>query len=231
MRIFIGHDPRTAIATNVCTSSFYRRASRPVEITPLVLPQLPLERRGLTEFTYSRFLVPYLCGYEGWALFVDSDTICTTDINEILAYADPKYAVMGVDTNPAFERAAVMLFNCAHPDNERLTPTFIDMAENNTLLGLEWTKNAGKLPEDYNHCIGYAPEIYAIDNGDVPPLPRVLHYTMGIPVWKETANCPYADVWHAERRAMCGVTTWEDLMAKSVHKPDWLPAKDSNLDR
>ena len=223
MRVFIGMDPRTAIASNVCAHSIWRRASRPVEITPLVLGQLPLARKGLTEFTYSRFLVPYLCHYEGWALFVDSDTICTTDVNEILTYADPKYAVIGVDTDPAFERAAVMLFNCGHPDNEKLTPEYIETAEH--LLGFGWTERAGKLPKDWNFLIGYDAEPYAIDNGDVPPLPRILHYTMGVPVWPQTANCPYADVWHAERRAMCGVTTYDDLMGKSVHKPNFEAAE------
>lgn len=215
MKIFLGHDPRTAIASNVAQFSIWRRASRPVSIMPLVLDQLPLARRGLTEFTFSRFLVPYLCRYEGWALFADSDVLCTADIHEITTYADPRYSVMAVDTDPVFERAAVMLFNCAHPDNERLTPAYVETADN--LLGLGWTDRAGKLPRDWNHLVGYDPEPYVIDNGDMPPVPRIIHYTKGIPVWEQTAGCPYADLWHAERRAMCGVTTWEGLMAKSVH--------------
>ena len=228
IRIFIGYDDRETAAYHVLSHSILSRASCPVSITPLNRKNMAWFRRprgefDSTDFAISRFLVPYLCHYEGWALFVDSDTICTTDVNEILTYADPKYAVIGVDTDPAFERAAVMLFNCGHPDNEKLTPEYIETAEH--LLGFGWTERAGKLPKDWNFLIGYDAEPYAIDNGDVPPLPRILHYTMGVPVWPQTANCPYADVWHAERRAMCGVTTYDDLMGKSVHKPNFEAAE------
>ena len=73
LKIFIGHDERQPVSTSVCLNSIYRRASKPVQITPLVLSQLPIDRSGLTPFTFSRFLVPWLCDYEGWALFMDCD--------------------------------------------------------------------------------------------------------------------------------------------------------------
>lgn len=218
MRVFVGHDPRTAIATNVASFSIWRRASQPVQITPLVLDQLPLGRQGLTQFTFSRFLVPHLCRYEGWALFVDSDILCLADIHEIMRHADPRYAVMAVDTDPVFERAAVMLFNCAHPDNAILSPAFIEQAEG--LHGINWTENGGKLPNTWNFLADYDPQPYAIDQGDVIEVPHLIHYTKGIPVWPETRNCPFADLWHEERKVMCGVVpNWGDIMGASVHRP------------
>lgn len=58
LRIFIGYDHRQAVAYNVLQFSLYRRSSRPLAISPLVLPTLPMKRQGLTPFTFSRFLVP-----------------------------------------------------------------------------------------------------------------------------------------------------------------------------
>ena len=86
--IFIGYDPRERAATNVLIDSLYQNSSVPLAITPLVTPQL--EAQGLfrrerdpkqsTAFSFTRFLVPYLMGYEGWALFMDCDMLCRADI-------------------------------------------------------------------------------------------------------------------------------------------------------
>jgi hypothetical protein len=75
MRIFIGVDPRSPISYNVLQWSIVRNASKPVQIVPLVLPQLPLKRRGLTEFTFTRYLPPYLCNYRGTSIFLDADMV------------------------------------------------------------------------------------------------------------------------------------------------------------
>lgn len=217
MRVFIGSDPRAPIALNVATYSVLRRASKPVSITPLILDQLPIARRGLTEFTFSRFLVPYLCQFQGWGVWMDSDILCNVDIHQMMEYADEGVPVSVVDTKEPFERTAVMLFNCAHPDNAVLTPDYIERAKN--LHGLSWvTKEAGVLPREWNWCIGYDEDM-AMDNGDTPSPKAMLHFTKGIPVWEETKDCEYAGVWHAERRAMCGVVpNWADLMGESRHE-------------
>src|SRR5437879_2363173 len=94
LRIFIGYDPRQPIAYNVLQHSIIRHASRPVAITPLILAQLPIKRRGLTEFTYSRFLVPWLCHYQGQAVFLDSDMIVKGDIAELFFKFNADVAMM-----------------------------------------------------------------------------------------------------------------------------------------
>ncbi len=63
MQIYIGVDSRQPIAFTALAHSIMWRSSKPVSIAPLVLHQMPVQRRGLTEFTYSRFLIPHLMGY------------------------------------------------------------------------------------------------------------------------------------------------------------------------
>jgi len=78
-RVFVGVDPRQPLGYNVLQWSIHRHAKKRVSVEPLMLPKLPITRRGLTEFTYSRYLVPYLCGYEGSAVFMDADIVVTGD--------------------------------------------------------------------------------------------------------------------------------------------------------
>ena len=102
--IFIGYDPRERAATNVLIDSLYQNSSAPLAITPLVTPQL--EAQGLfrrardpkqsTAFSFTRFLVPYLMGYQGWALFMDCDMLCRADIKQLWDQRDDAYGAMCV---------------------------------------------------------------------------------------------------------------------------------------
>lgn len=219
LRVFVGHEPLVAIQTNVAISTVYENASAPVSVTPLVLHQLPISRRGLTEFSFARFLVPWLCGFEGTSLFIDSDVIVRGDVAELFALADPQYAVQVCDIKPEFERAAVMLFNCGHPDNRILTPEYID-STTELLHLIRWTQAIGHIPMNWGHAVGYSrPQ----------PVERLelIHYTAGVPAWPETADCEHAEAWHQARRQMCSVkTNWPGLIGKSVHAalgPDGQP--------
>ena len=126
LRVFIGYDHRQAISYNVLQFSLFRRCSKPVAINPLFLPTLPLTRTGLTPFTYSRFLVPWLCGFQGWAMFLDIDYLCRADVAELFALTDDRYAVMVSKNVKKFEWASMILFHCAHPANRVLTPRYVD---------------------------------------------------------------------------------------------------------
>ena len=102
--IFIGYDPRERAATNVLIDSLYQHSSVPLAITPLVTPQL--EQQGLfrrerdpkqsTAFSFTRFLVPHLMGYQGWAIFMDCDMLCRQDIKALWDQQDEAYAAMCV---------------------------------------------------------------------------------------------------------------------------------------
>jgi hypothetical protein len=203
-RIFIGFDHRQPIAYNVLQYSIVARASRPVSITPLVYAQLPVKRRGLTPFAFSRFLVPWLCGYQGVALFLDTDMLVQADIADLFDLMDDS-AVMVVKHALDYEWASLMLFNCAHPDNRVLTPEYIETAEH--LHRISWTDKSGELPGEWNHLVMY----------DRPEPARILHYTAGIPCFPETKDLGYAKEWLDEFKAVTSTHPWRELMGHSKH--------------
>lgn len=207
-RIFIGYDPRQAVSYTVLQHSITARASEPVSITPLVLETLPLKRQGLTPFTWSRFLVPWLCKGEGLALFLDVDILVRGDISELFHLIDgvPDKAVWVSKNKMAFEWASVMAFNCDHPDNRKLTPEFIETAA--ALHKISWTDAVGNLPPEWNQLVGYDPP-----REDA----KLLHFTQGVPAYPETIGGGYAAEWKAELKAATATRPWAELMGQSVH--------------
>lgn len=89
LRIFIGFDARETAPYHVLAHSIQARASKPVAITPIDLRHLegayarPFRNQS-TAFTYSRFLVPWLCQFRGYALFLDCDMLCLADPYELI---------------------------------------------------------------------------------------------------------------------------------------------------
>lgn len=98
--IFIGYDPRESIAYHTCVNSIIRHSSIPLAITPLALPNLSSYKEkhldGSNQFIYSRFLIPELMNYQGWALFLDGDMIVTADILDLFSLRDDSKAVLCV---------------------------------------------------------------------------------------------------------------------------------------
>lgn len=206
LRVMIGFDHRQPVSLNVLAQSIYTRSSKPVAITPIVITQLPYKRMGLTPFTFSRFLVPWLCDFEGWALFLDLDMLVAGDIAELFALADDRYTVMVAQNEKRFEWASVMLFNCAK--NKILTPEYCETAKG--LHGISWCKpeEIGNLPGEWNHLVGY----------DKPKeKPKLIHYTQGIPAFEETIDSEHSKIWHDEHRYLNSARPWKELMGTSVH--------------
>jgi hypothetical protein len=213
LRIFIGYDERQAVAYNVCRYSIERRSSVPVAITPLKLDTLPLKREGLTRFTFSRFLVPYLCGCEGWALFMDSDFLVLGDVAELKEsvraqyLANPQAAYVSKNEHK-FEWASLILFNCDHLSNRVLSPDYVSSAQG--LHQLSWLaeNEIGDLPREWNHLVGYdSPRTDA----------KAVHFTQGLPIFPETEGSEYAEQWRAEHKAMNSTLPWQETMGGSVH--------------
>ncbi len=217
IRVFIGYDPREAVAYNVLAHSIQARASEPVSIAPLMLSQLKTvltrERHPLqsTDFSFSRFLTPYLSDYGGWSVFMDCDMLVLKDIAELWKLRDDRYAVMVVkhdhvpkesvkflgEPQSKYEKknwSSVMLFNNARC--RALTPDYVNRASGLELHQFKWFDSdglIGALPDAWNHLVGYNP-------------PRrdaaLVHYTLGGPYFPEYAGCEYAKAWRAERDAM-----------------------------
>lgn len=219
IRMFIGYDPRETAPWNVLAHSIQVRASRPVSITPLMLSQLGdlmwRERNSLqsTDFSFSRFLVPYLCGYQGWAIFTDCDMLFLDDVAKLWDLCDDRYAVMCVkhDHEPKedtkflgakqtrYEKknwSSVMLYNCAKCT--ALTPEYVNSASGLELHRFQWLDSEdliGDIPQRWNHLVDYDPQLPASEISN-------LHFTTGGPYFKEYRACSYADLWWGERQDM-----------------------------
>lgn len=214
MKAFIGWDSREPIAYDVCEHSI-RTYNKQIEIYPLKLSQLiedqiytrDVDVLGSTEFTFSRFLVPYLSQYKGWALFADCDFLWLSDIQEIFDQADPTKAIMCVQHDyqpkaltkmdgklqygyPRKNWSSMVLWNCEHPSNQIVTPQLINSAEPLFLHRFLWLKNEeiGNL----NHCYNWLVDWYEEPNDGKP---KVLHYTTGGPWFSQYANCDYHREW------------------------------------
>ncbi|KAH9293911.1 hypothetical protein KI387_040885 [Taxus chinensis] len=220
LKIFVGYDPREDLAYEVCRYSILKHATIPVEIIPI--KQSDLRKAGLywrsrgqtesTEFSFSRFLTPFLAGYEGWAVFVDCDFLYTTDVRELAELIDDRYAVMCVKHDytpksatkmdgavqtvyPRKNWSSMVLYNCSHPKNRDLTPSVVNSQSGAFLHRFMWLDDdeIGSVPYVWNFLVGHN-EIDE-ENG----FPKAIHYTSGGPWFEAWKDCEFADLWVKER--------------------------------
>ncbi len=216
LKVFVGYDTREDIAYQVCKHSIVSKQPN-ADVRPLKQQELrdagwytrPIDKLASTEFTFTRFLIPELTNFDGWALFMDCDMILTTDIKELFDQADDKYAVMCVQhdytTKPGIKMdgqkqtqyprknwSSMVLYNCGHPSNEKLS---VDLVNNPNYDGkyfhrFSWLKDEeiGKLSHEWNWLVGWYKEP---EDGQ----PNAIHYTEGGPWFKNYRNCEYGDVW------------------------------------
>lgn len=217
MKVFVGWDSREDIAYQVCKHSII---SKQPDAQVIPLKQNELRDRGLywrdvdklasTEFTFTRFLIPELTEYKGWALFIDCDTILTTDIKQLFDQADDRYAVICVQHDytpregvkmdgqqqtvyPRKNWSSVMLINCNHPSNRAVTK---DLVNNPEITGaylhrFSWLKDEeiGELDHTWNYLVGVYDDI---EN------PNLIHYTEGGPWFEDYRYCEFHDLWKLE---------------------------------
>lgn len=217
INVFVGYDAREAVAYSVLAYSIQARASEPVQIAPLMLSQLKTvltrERHPLqsSDFSFSRFLTPYLSDYAGWSIFMDCDMLMLEDIARLYQLRDDRYAVMVVkhehvpretvkflgEPQSKYEKknwSSVILFNNARC--RALTPEYVNSASGLELHQFKWLGDdrlIGGLPDRWNHLVGYnAPRRDA----------ALAHFTQGGPYFDEYRDCEYSAEWFAERDAM-----------------------------
>lgn len=213
--VFIGYDSRQPVAFQVAAHSIWRNTLAPVQVTRLGLAGLPITRRGLTDFTYARFMVPWLCGYEGFAAFMDSDVMMRGDARDLfaLAYLDqitngPASVYVVKHAQHRYEWPSVMVFDCERC--RTLTPEFVQDDKRNPLFDFAWAERVGTLPGEWNHLVGYDPPNESA---------RLVHFTQGIPCWPETVGCEFSDEWNRLAAESVSTVTFEALMGQSVHAP------------
>lgn len=217
IRIFIGFDKRETVAWHVLTHSILARSGEPLAITPLSLKNLGQlmwrERNPLqsTDFSFSRFLTPFLSDYEGWSIFMDCDMLVLDDIANLWELRDDRYAVMCVKhhhipseetkflgaAQTKYEKknwSSVMLFNNAKC--RALTPEYVNSASGLELHQFKWLESddlIGEIPHRWNHLVDYDPPA---DNQSL------VHFTIGGPYFEKWKGCEYSREWGVELEAM-----------------------------
>jgi lipopolysaccharide biosynthesis glycosyltransferase len=202
-------------------ASIYRQSSRPVAIVPVNLANLKgifnraRDPKQSNDFSFSRFLVPYLCNYEGQGIFFDCDQMLRTDIAEIFSVIDeqPGKAVYVVKHTyeprddikylntvqykyPRKNWSSVVLWNCGHQKNRIITPQFINISDGLKLHRFTWLEDneIGELDLRWNWLVG---------EYDQPPKDvKNVHWTVGGPYFDEYANANFSQEWFHERDLM-----------------------------
>jgi lipopolysaccharide biosynthesis glycosyltransferase len=213
--VYIGYDPREAIAYHVCVNSIIRHASRPVACIPVALNLFQSFYReqhddNSNNFVYTRFLVPYLSNWQNRAIFIDGDMIVRADIAELwdITRSGPfdvhvvkhdyrttkseKYLGSKNEDYPRKNWSSVIVWNCAHFPNRVLTPEFVGQQPGSYLHRFSWLADdrIGELPLEWN---------WLPDELGENPNAKLLHYTLGTPCFHEFADTPQGTEWHRER--------------------------------
>lgn len=210
MKVFIGYDPREAVAYHVCQQSIIENCSAPGRLS--FHPVTGERRDGSNDFIYARFLVPYLCGFAGSAVFVDGDMIVRGDILELAELRQShvgaqvvkhdyrtkhptKYLGNKNEDYPRKNWSSVILWACDFWPNRLLTPEYVAAASGSFLHRFQWLRDdqIGEIPAAWNRLVL---------EQDTQPDDKLLHYTIGIPAFAEYAACDGAEEWWSTYRRM-----------------------------
>ncbi len=219
LKIYIGYDSKEDIAYRVCKYSLMKRSSIKIKVLSLKLQELAaknyysrsIDPLASTEFTYSRFLVPALSSYSGWAIFCDCDFIFLEDIAKILDNLDDSKAVYCVQHDytpkekhkmdgqkqtiyPRKNWSSFILFNCDHPSNKQLTTDVVNKETGAYLHQFKWLRDEeiGSLDERWNWLEGWT-------SNHNQKKPYAVHFTRGGPWFDEWQDVEFAKEWTNER--------------------------------
>ena len=210
INIFIGYDSKEKVAYNVLSHSIIQNSTKPVAITPIALNHLKddfvRERNALssTEFSFSRFMIPHLMNYQGWALFMDCDMLMFEDVSELWRMRDDSKAIQVCkhdyvpkektkflgQVQTKYEKknwSSFMLMNCRKCTT--LTPDYVNKASGLELHQFKWLEGdhlIGDLPLEWNWLVGeyeHKDDVYNV------------HYTKGGPWFEDYAKCDYSQDW------------------------------------
>lgn len=224
LRIFIGYDDAERIAYHVLCHSIQRRASIPISITPLNRATLtavfdrPRGEYDSTDFSISRFIVPYLCDFEGWAVFMDCDMLCLGDVAVLANFMSlmEKYgtAIRCVqhDYTPKSETkflhqkqttydrknwSSMMVLNNALC--RKLTPDYVRTAPGLALHRFDWIANdkIRQAPKEWNVLVGEENQAPLADA-------KLIHFTNGGPWFHDYKDCEGSELWFDELEHMNG---------------------------
>ena len=219
INFYIGYDAKEDIAYRVCKYSLIKRASINVKVISLKLDELisknlytrMVDPLASTQFTYSRFLVPKLMNYEGWAVFCDCDFIFLEDVKKLVKDLDQSKAVYCVKHDytpkekhkmdgkkqtiyPRKNWSSFIIFNCSHPSTKSLTVEKVNNETGSYLHQFKWCKDdeIGSLDERWNWLEGWT-------SNHNKNKPYAVHFTRGGPWFSEWDDVEFATDWKNER--------------------------------
>lgn len=225
MQIYIGYDSKQPEASKVCEYSI-RKHMPDAEIYHINRDELVNtnlwyrndEDPHSTEFTYTRFLTPYLNGYRGLAMFVDSDFIFTETLHlleteicvnypemdkavyvcqhpEYTPKADTKFFGQKQIKFPRKNWSSLMVFDCSHPLTRQLRPDVVNTASPQYLHRLHWAdEQIGNISLSWNFLCG------EYVSYDVLP-PKGIHFTNGGP-FNNVHGQDFEELWYKLRDEM-----------------------------
>lgn len=216
LKIFIGYDPVENVSFHTLIDSINTHATRPISITPVNLRHFSEvykrdhDRRQSNEFSFTRFLTPYLCGFRGFALFMDCDMLLRADISELFSFCSMaedkavhvvkhdyessvsvKYLGKKQYSYPRKNWSSIMLFNCSHQKNLALTPEYIERASAADLHRFAWLadEEIGELGVEWNWLVD------EYDESELVEPVKIVHWTLGGPYFKEFHGVPFTNEW------------------------------------
>ena len=207
--IVVGFDQKESVAYHTFTQSVIDKSSMPVRFMPLSVGSLTnykeVHKDGSNDFIYSRFLVPYLMKFKGWAIYADGDMVCLKDIKKLWDLRDDKFAVQVVkhdyktkiknkywgNKNEDYPRknwSSLILWNCEHPSHKVLSPEFIQEQPGSFLHRFSWIldEEIGEIEKEWNWLAMEYEE-----KNDI----NLIHYTIGTPCFEEYKNKSLSSYW------------------------------------
>ncbi|MGF1588782.1 MAG: glycosyltransferase [Pleurocapsa sp.] len=252
VRVFIGSGEASLLERKVAIYSLHKHTQRELDIyvfngthnaierndrEPFPAPlSLKLKYHNITEFSLYRYLIPQLCNYQGKAIYIDSDTICLTDISELFDtplngsdFGAKKDAYRHVDSD--LWALSVMLIDCekCHFD---LDTYYAEIAQ-----GLYSQKDFACMSPSFLAHHPYqiselSPCWNVLDYADRQT--KLIHYTnLQTQPWKHPHH-PYGKLWftYFEEAIASGYITPQDIdlsLARSYVRQDIMKGNSPSL--
>ena len=211
--IYIGYDDQRNNIFKVCEKSILKNSKNNIEIFKIGNSILnkniwyrEKNKYESTDFSISRFLVPFLSNFSGISIFMDDDFLWKCDVSDLMEFYDDSKSVMVCKHNyiSKFETkwnsnkqinyarknwSSLMIFNSKHFDCKNLNVKNVNEKSALWLHQFKWTddKNIGQIPLNYNYLVGEYEENF----NDI----KALHFTNGCPIYDDSIKTRHSNEW------------------------------------
>ena len=231
IKVFIGSGEASLLERKTLIYSLRKHSQRDLDIyvingthnaielndqEPFLAPlSLRLKYRNVTEFSLYRYLIPEICGYQGKAIYLDSDMICLTDIGEL--FDTPINGCDFLAKRAAYSRLntdmwglSVMLIDCEQCKFD--LETIFSEIDQGLYSYTEFSGMSPKFLAHHSYKIGEMNSHWNVfDYWDSQT--KLIHYTdLYRQPWKYQ-NHPYGELWfeYLNEAVKAGYITQQDI--------------------